>query len=151
MGAHSDPRRTLAGYLAVAAGIAVLFGAAALAALRPSDGLAWIRVPQLGADFGLDPGLKTRPLRSAVVAEALRDRLDGSTGPDASLVIPPILALNPPLSPLPAPSPAPPPRTIPTPTPAPAPSPTPSPSATPSASPCNRGNGVGNGNGNCKP
>src|SRR3989442_1452128 len=65
MGATSNPRRALAGYLTVAAGIALLFGVVALAALRPADGLAWVRLPQLGADFGLDPGLGAcPPLRS---------------------------------------------------------------------------------------
>lgn len=169
MGATSNPRRALAGYLTVAAGIALLFGVVALAALRPADGLSWVRLPQLGADFGLDPGLKTRPLRSTIVAEALQDRLDGSTGPEATLVIPPILAMTPPNAapaaaspgrpvatarPLPNPSPTPGPTASPTagPTPSPTASPTPSPTPapTPSPTPCNRGGGAGAGTGNCK-
>jgi hypothetical protein len=178
MGATSNPRRALAGYLTVAAGIALLFGVVALAALRPEDGLAWVRLPQLGADFGLDPGLKTRPLRSTIVAEALQDRLYGSTGPEATLVIPPILAMTPPNavpsaagpgrpvaagkpapspsampSPTPSPtaSPTPAPTTSPTPTPTTGPTPGPTPPPTPSPTPCNRGGGVGAGTGNCKP
>ncbi len=162
MGASSSPRRALAGYLTIAAGIALLFGVVALAALRPSDGLAWVRLPQLGADFGLDPGLKTRPLRSTVVAETLQDRLDGSTGPEATLVIPPILAMTPPNA-VPATAlsgrtvasakPAPNPSATPSPTASPTASPTPGPTPAPTTSPtpCNRGGGVGAGTGNCKP
>jgi outer membrane biosynthesis protein TonB len=175
MSATANHRRALAGYLTIAAGIAVLFGVVALAALRPEDGLAWVRLPQLDADFGLDPGLKTRPLRSTVVAEALQDRLDRSTGGEATLVIPPILAMTAP-NPVPsaagpgrpvavgkpAPSPTPDPTmgTTPTPTPVPTPNPTltptpaptasPTPAATPSPTPCNRGSGTGAGTGNCK-
>jgi hypothetical protein len=174
MGATAKHRRALAGYLTIAAGIAVLFGVVALAALRPEDGLAWVRLPQLDADFGLDPGLKTRPLRSTVVAEALQDRLDRSTGGEATLVIPPILAMTAP-NPVPtaagpgrpvaagnAPSPTatpvatpPPPNAAPPPPPptiAPTPAPTasPTPAATPSPTPCNRGGGIGAGTGNCK-
>ena len=170
MRASSSPRRALAGYLTVAAGIALLFGVVALAALRPSDGLAWVRLPQLGADFGLDPGLKTRPLRSTVVAEALQDRLDSSTGPEATLVIPPILAMTPPTAvpataapgrpvatakpaanPSATPSPTASPTPAPTASPTPAPTASPTPAPTPSPTPCNRGGGVGAGTGNCKP
>jgi hypothetical protein len=164
MGATAKHRRALAGYLTIAAGIAVLFGVVALAALRPEDGLAWVRLPQLDADFGLDPGLKTRPLRSTVVAEALQDRLDRSTGGEATLVIPPILAMTAP-NPVPtaagpgrpvaagnAPSPTATPVATPNPTIAPTPAPTasPTPAATPSPTPCNRGGGIGAGTGNCK-
>ena len=169
MGVTSNPRRALAGYLTVAAGIALLFGVVALAALRPADGLAWVRLPQLGADFGLDPGLKTRPLRSTIVAEALQDRLYGSTGPEATLVIPPILAMTPPNavpsaagpgrpvaggkpapSPSVMPSPTPSPTASPTASPTPSPTPAPTPAPTPSPTPCNRGGGTGAGTGNCK-
>jgi hypothetical protein len=169
MGATSNPRRALAGYLTVAAGIGLLFGVVALAALRPADGLAWVRLPQLGADFGLDPGLKTRPLRSTIVAEALQDRLYGSTGPEATLVIPPILAMTPPNAvtsaagpgrPVAAGKPAPSPSAMPSPTPSPTASATPAPTTsptpastpapTPSPTPCNRGGGAGAGTGNCK-
>ncbi len=165
MGATSNPRRALAGYLTVAAGIALLFGVVALAALRPADGLAWVRLPELGADFGLDPGLKTRPLRSTIVAEALQDRLDGSTGSEASLVIPPILAMTAPNAvpsaagpgrpvavgkPVPNPSAAPSPTPIATASPTASPTPAPTPAPTPSPTPCNRGGGAGAGTGNCK-
>jgi len=157
MHAHLDRVRALAGYLAVAVGTSLLLGAVALAALRPADGLAWVQIPKLGPDFGLDPGLKTRPLRTTVVAEVLRDRIDAGTGSAESLQISPILTVAPPPSAAPAPSgsggslptpvPTAPPSATPTPSVAPPP---PTPAPTPSPSPCNRGQGSGAGTGNCK-
>jgi len=72
MGNHRNGRRTLAGFFGLTAGIVILFGAVAVAALRPTDGLAWVQVPDLSPDLGLDAGLQTKPLKSSVVAEAVK-------------------------------------------------------------------------------
>src|SRR6202158_3469039 len=74
MGTQFHARRTLAGFFGLAAVIVVLFGVIALVALQPRDGLAWVNVPQLGPDLGLDAGLRTKPLKETVVADAARDR-----------------------------------------------------------------------------
>ncbi|TMF57682.1 MAG: hypothetical protein E6I22_03570, partial [Chloroflexi bacterium] len=66
MGANRKGRRTLAGFTGLGVGVVVLFGAVALAALRPNDGLAWVQVPSLGPDFGLDSGARTKPLSPQV-------------------------------------------------------------------------------------
>jgi len=73
MGAYRDGRRTLAGFFGLAFGVVLLFGLVALAALRPTDGLAWVQVPDLSPDLTLDAGLRTKPLKAAVVAEVARD------------------------------------------------------------------------------
>jgi outer membrane biosynthesis protein TonB len=129
----------------------LLFGLVALVALRPIDSLAWVQVPDLGADLRLDAGLQTKPLKNTVVAEVLQDRaLDGMTAgtltvpPALALVAPPAVAMNirpatrpvtvppaPSQTPQPSPSPAP----LPTPTSAPTPTPAPTPTATPAPSP----------------
>src|ERR1700694_1229152 len=74
MGTQFHARRALAGFFGLAAVIVVLFGVIALVALQPHDGLAWGNVPQLGPDLGLDAGLRTKPLKETVVADAARDR-----------------------------------------------------------------------------
>src|SRR3981081_4331130 len=74
MGTGLHVRRPLAGFFGLAAVIVVLFGVIALVALQPRDGLAWVNVPQLGPDLGLDAGLRTKPLKETVVADAARDR-----------------------------------------------------------------------------
>src|SRR2546428_13904187 len=131
MGAYSNGRRALAAFFGLSLGVVVLFGLLALVALRPTDGLAWVQVPDLAADLRLDAGLQSKPLKSAVVAEALQDQgLDGSVGD--SLALPPALAVvvpqpvvavrlapavRPGTTPTPAPSPpAPPPYATPLPT-----------------------------------
>src|SRR2546426_2954367 len=92
MGAHSNGGRALAGFFGLAVLVVLLFGLVALVALRPTDGLAWVQVPDLAADLRLDAGLQSKPLKSAVVAEALQDQgLDGSVGD--SLALPPALAV----------------------------------------------------------
>ena len=68
MGAPSNSWRALAGFLGVAAGVALLFALVAMVALRPRDGLAWVRVPDLSADLRVDAGLQTKPLKDTVVA-----------------------------------------------------------------------------------
>lgn len=82
----------LGGFLGLALGVVLLFGIVALVALRPVDGLAWVHLPDLGADLRLDAGLHLRPLKDTIVAEALRDRqIEGSAG--AALAVPPALAV----------------------------------------------------------
>src|ERR1700730_1354110 len=101
MGPYFHARRTLAGFLGLAAVIVVLFGVIALVALQPRDGLAWGNIPQLGPDLGLDAGLQTKPLKQTVVAGAVRDRgIDGqgSLSVTAVLAAPkgdPLTALGP--------------------------------------------------------
>jgi outer membrane biosynthesis protein TonB len=161
MGAHSNGRRALAAFFGLSLGVVLLFGLVALVALRPTDNLAWVQVPDLGADLRLDAGLQTKPLKNAVVAEVLHDQaLDGLTAgtlsvpPALALVAPPAVAMrippavrpvttpvaapsqpapSPSLTPQPTATPAPTP--VPTPTATPAPSPTPSPTATPTPAP----------------
>ena len=92
MGAHSNGRRALAAFFGLSVGVVMLFGLVALVALRPVDSLAWVQVPDLAADLRLDAGLQTKPLKNAVVAEALRDQArDGITA--GTLAVPPTLAL----------------------------------------------------------
>ena len=96
MGAPSNGWRALAGFLGVAAGVALLFALVAMVALRPKDGLAWVRVPDLGADLRVDAGLQTKPLKETVVAAVLQDlALDGATGSGlaVTLVVPAISAI----------------------------------------------------------
>src|SRR5207244_3239500 len=157
MGAHSNGRRALAAFFGLSVGVVMLFGLVALVALRPVDSLAWVQVPDLAADLRLDAGLQTKPLKNAVVAEALRDQArDGITAgtlavpPTLALVAPPAVAMRvppatrpvtpptpgpqlpvPPSSPSPAPQPTPTPAASATPTPAPTPTATPAPSPTP--------------------
>jgi outer membrane biosynthesis protein TonB len=157
MGAQSYGRRALAGFCGLTLGIVLLFGAVALVALRPTDGLAWVQVPDLTADLRLDSGLQTKPLKNTVIAEALHDQaLTGSGG--TALAVPPALAVaqppttvavrispsarpvvTPPSTPAPSPTPAATPAPSPSPTPAPtgtsAPTPTPTPAPTPSPTP----------------
>jgi hypothetical protein len=88
MGGHSDGRRRFAGFIGLAFGVILLFGAVAMAALRPTDGLAWVDVPQLAPDLGLDAGLRTQPLKAAVVADALRDSaLEGSAAESLAVAV----------------------------------------------------------------
>src|SRR5437016_13299628 len=159
MGAPSNSWRALAGFLGVAAGVALLFALVAMVALRPRDGLAWVRVPDLSADLRVDAGLQTEPLKETVVAAVLQDRaLEGTTG--GGLAVAPALAVTqqpavatktspaarpvttpapsqpgPTASPDPGPGPTPTPTAAPTPTPTPAPTPTPSPAPTPVPTP----------------
>jgi outer membrane biosynthesis protein TonB len=161
MGAHSNGRRALAAFFGLSLGVVLLFGLVALVALRPIDSLAWVQVPDLGADLRLDAGLQTKPLKNAVLAEVLRDHgLDGTTAgalsvsPALALVAPPAVAMSispavrpvtpavpapsqPAPQPSPSPSPTPQPTATPAPTPTatPAPSPTPTPTATPTPTP----------------
>src|ERR1700737_3757089 len=122
-------RRTLAGFLGLTAVIVVLFGVIALVALQPHDGLAWVNVPQLGPDLGLDAGLRTKPLKQAVVAEAVRDL--GIEG-QGSLAVTAILSTAPKADPLTALRPTARPVVQPTPTPDPTPAATTAPTvATP--------------------
>ena len=155
MGDHRNGRRTLAGFFGLAAGIVLLFGAVAIAALRPTDGLAWVQVPDLSPDLRLDAGLQTKPLKNSVVAEAIKDRvLEGS---ESLAVVPVLTAAVPPTSTAngvamtapaarpvaapaatpaaPAPSQSPATMSSPAPTATPSASPTPSASAAPSANP----------------
>jgi outer membrane biosynthesis protein TonB len=143
MGAHSNGRRALAAFFGLSLGVVVLFGLVALVALRPVDSLAWVQVPDLAADLRLDAGLQTKPLKNAVVAEALHDQArDGITAgtlavpPALALVAPPAVAIRvpPATRPVTPPTPAP---TLPVPSPSPAPQPTPTPiaSATPTPTP----------------
>jgi len=159
MGAPSNGWRALAGFLGVAAGVALLFALVAMVALRPKDGLAWVRVPDLSADLRVDAGLQTKPLKETVVAAVLQDLgLDGTTA--SGLAIAPALAISQPASvamstapaarpvtppdpsqpaptatPVPGPAPTPTPTAAPTPTPTPAPTPSPTPAPTPSPTP----------------
>ena len=159
MGAPSKSWRALAGFLGVAAGVALLFTLVAMVALRPKDGLAWVWVPDLGADLRVDAGLQTKPLKDTVVAAVLQDRaLEGTTASGLSVapalaVTPhPAVAINtspaarpvttpapsqpgPTATPDPGPGPTPTPTAAPTPTPTPAPTPTPSPAPTPVPTP----------------
>src|SRR5207245_2278747 len=124
--------------------VALLFALVAMVALRPRDGLAWVRVPDLGADLRVDAGLQTKPLKETVVAAVLQDRaLEGTTGgglavaPALAVTQQPAVAINtsPAARPVttPAPSqPGPPdPGPAPTPTSTAAPTPTPTPTSTP--------------------
>src|SRR2546423_13524148 len=106
MGAPSNGWRALAGFLGVAAGVALLFAVVAMVALRPKDGLAWVRVPDLGADLRVDAGLQTKPLKATVVAAVLQDQgLDGTMAGGPALAPAPA---GPPPRPPPAPEPPPP-------------------------------------------
>jgi hypothetical protein len=159
MGAH-HVRRTLAGFFGLAAVTIVLFGVVALAALQIGDRLAWVNIPRLGPDLGLDAGLHTKPLKETVVAEALRDRaIEGqgslavtavmvaaprgdpltALGPTARPVVQqpaaPVAAADPTPTPTPAPTPVPTPVPTPAPTPAPTPVPTPAPTPDPTPAP----------------
>jgi outer membrane biosynthesis protein TonB len=155
MGAHSNGRRALATFFGLSLGVVLLFGLVALVALRPMDSLAWVQVPDLGADLRLDAGLQTKPLKNTVLAEVLHDQaLDGTTAgtlsvsPALALVAPPAVAMSIPPSlrpvtapipapsqPAPQPSPSPSPTAQPTATPAPTPAPTPSPTPTTTPAP----------------
>ncbi len=159
MGAPSNGWRALAGFLGVAAGVALLFALVAMVALRPRDGLAWVRVPDLSADLRVDAGLQTKPLKESVVAAVLQDLgLDGTTAgglaiaPALAISQPPSVAINtapaarpvtppdpsqpaPTATPVPGPAPTPTPTAAPTPTPTPAPTPSPTPAPTPSPTP----------------
>jgi outer membrane biosynthesis protein TonB len=149
MGAHSNGRRALAAFFGLSLGVVLLFGLVALVALRPTDNLAWVQVPDLGADLRLDAGLQTKPLKNAVVTEALHDQaLDGMTAgtlsvsPALALVAPPAVAMRippavrPVTTPVPVPSqPAPQPSPSAFPTPQPTATPAPTPTATPAPSP----------------
>jgi outer membrane biosynthesis protein TonB len=146
MGAQSYGRRAL-GFFGLALGVVALFGVVALVALRPTDGFAWVQVPDLTADLRLDGGLQTKPLKDTIVAEALHDSgLDSGRG--QALALPPALAVAPPptvvavnVSPSsrpvapPATTPTPQPTPVPTPSPAPSPTPTPTPVPTPTPTP----------------
>ena len=147
MGAHSRGGRALAGFFGLTILVVVLFGLVALVALRPTDGLAWVQVPDLSADLRLDAGLQTKPLKDTVLAEALHDRaLEGNTV--EALAVPPALAVTPPkpvvavvlppsVRPVtpPAATPSPAPTSQPTPTPVATPSPSPTPTPTPGPTP----------------
>jgi hypothetical protein len=156
MGAHSTGRRTLAGFFGLALVVVVLFGLVALVALRPTDGLAWVQVPDLSADLRLDAGLQTKPLKDTVIAQAVRDQpIDGAA--PGGLAIAPALAIVParplvagslppasrptpqptpkPTSQPPVPTPNPTATPIPTATPMPSPTPTPTPTPLPSPTP----------------
>jgi hypothetical protein len=142
MGSLLHVRRTLAGFLALAAVIVVLFGVIALVALQPRDGLAWVNVPQLGPDLGLDAGLRTKPLKETVVADAARDRAiegQGSLSLTAVMSAAPkggaLTALGPTARPVSQPATTPAAVPDPTPTPVPTPAPTPSPAPTPAPTP----------------
>src|SRR3989442_11510815 len=148
MGAHSNGWRALAGFLGVAAGVALLFALVAMVALRPRDGRAWVRVPDLAAALRVDAGLQTKPLKDTVVAAVLQDRvLDGTTAsglaiaPALAVTQQPAVAINtlpaarPATTPDPGTAPTPYPGTAPTPTPAPSPAPPPTPIPTPTPAP----------------
>src|SRR3981081_3511386 len=156
MGPYVHARRTLAGFFGLAAVIVVLFGVIALVALQPRDGLAWVNIPQLGPDLGLDAGLHSKPLKDTVVADAMRDlTLEGQGSLSVTAVLSaapkgqPITAMGPtarPVSqptvspgavpdPTPTPAPTPAPTPVPTPTPTPAPTPAPPPVPTPAPTP----------------
>jgi len=160
MGAHSNGWRALAGVFGLAFVVVLLFALVALVALRPTDHLAWVQLADLAADLRLDAGLQTKPLKDAVIAEALHDQaLDGTAA--GGLAIAPVLAAVPqqpvvavslppavrpvttptPSQPAPQPAPSatpaptPAPMAVPTPTATPAPSPAPAPSSTPAPKP----------------
>src|SRR5438067_6074774 len=143
MGAQSYGPRALAGFIGLALGMVLLFGAVALVALRPTDGLAWVQVPDLAADLRLDAGLQTKPLKNTVIAEVLRDQaLSGPSGNSLALapalaVVPPpaIVAVSIPPSSRPVITPPSTPSATATAVPTPAPSPTPAPTSTPAATP----------------
>ena len=130
MGSHRNGRRTLAGFFSLAFGIVMLFGLVAMAALRPTDGLAWVQVPDLSPDLGLDAGLRTKPLKLSVVAETLKD---GALSGSQTLVVAPVLTVAQP--PAPSTGPTPPPASRPVATPRPTPTPVSSPPATPNPTP----------------
>src|SRR6266487_4551250 len=141
MGAPSKSWRALAGFLGVAAGVALLFTLVAMVALRPKDGLAWISVPDLGADLRVDAGLQTKPLKDTVVAAVLQDRaLEGTTAsglsvaPALAVTPQPAVAINtsPAARPVTTPAPS---QPGPTATPDPGPGPTPTPTAAPTPTP----------------
>ena len=150
MGAPSNSWRALASFLGVAVGVALLFAVVAMVALRPKEGLAWVRVPDLSADLRVDAGLQTKPLKATVVAAVLQDlTLDGTmsgglaVAPALVVAPPPAVAINTspaarpvaptdPAQPGPAATPVSTPDPGPSPTPTPAPVPTPTPSPTPS-------------------
>src|SRR6266566_2565702 len=141
MGAPSKSWRALAGFLGVAAGVALLFTLVAMVALRPKDGLAWISVPDLGADLRVDAGLQTKPLKDTVVAAVLQDRaLEGTTAsglsvaPALAVTPKPAVAINtsPAARPVTTPAPS---QPGPTATPDPGPGPTPTPTAAPTPKP----------------
>src|SRR2546430_13085907 len=141
MGAPSSGWRALAGFLGVAAGVALLFALVAMVALRPRAGLAWGRVPDLSAGLRVDAGLQTKPLKESVVAAVLQDLgLDGTAA--SGLAIAPALAVSQPasvaLNTAPAARPVTPPdpsQPAPTATPVPGPTPTPTPTAAPTPTP----------------
>src|SRR3984893_2151146 len=140
MGPYFHARRTLAGFLGLAAVIVVLFGVIALVALQPRDGLAWVNIPQLGPDLGLDAGLHTKPLKETVVADALRDlTLEGQGSLSVTAILSPvsnpITAMGPTARPVSQPSPSPAAVTDPTPMPTPTPAPTPVPTPAPTPAP----------------
>ncbi len=153
MGAHSNSGRALAGFFGLAVLVVMLFGLVALVALRPTDGLAWVQVPDLSADLRLDTGLQTKPLKNTVLAEALHDRALEGNAVDALAVAPalavvpanPVVAVilppsaRPVTTPAPTPtstaSPQPTPTRTPTATPTPTPTPPPSPTPTPTPTP----------------
>ena len=141
MGAPSNSWRALAGFLGVAAGVALLFALVAMVALRPRDGLAWVRVPDLSADLRVDAGLQTKPLKETVVAAVLQDRaLEGTTGgglavaPALAVTQQPAVAINtsPAARPVTTPAPS---QPGPTATPDPGPAPTPTSTAAPTPTP----------------
>src|SRR6202035_498339 len=110
MGTQFHVRRTLAGFFGLAAVIVVLFGVIALVALQPRDGLAWVNIPQLGPDLGLDAGRHTKPLKETVVADALRDlTLEGQGSLSVTAILSPvsnpITAMGPTARPVSQPSP----------------------------------------------
>jgi len=159
MGAPSKSWRALAGFLGVAAGVALLFTLVAMVALRPKDGLAWVWVPDLGADLRVEAGLQTKPLKDTVVAAVLQDQgLEGTTAsglsiaPALAVTQQPAVAINtspaarpvttpapsqpgPTATPDPGPGPTPTPMAAPTPTPTPAPTPSPAPTPVPTPVP----------------
>ncbi|MEO6797570.1 MAG: hypothetical protein ABI401_09790 [Candidatus Dormibacter sp.] len=130
MASRRNGRRTLAGFFSLAFGIVMLFGLVAMAALRPTDGLAWVQVSDLSPDLGLDAGLRTKPLKQSVVAETLKD--GALTGSQTLLVSPVLTVAKPPAT---STGPTPPPASRPVATPRPTPTAVPSPAATPSAVP----------------
>src|SRR5207302_9834238 len=95
MGAPSNSWRALASFLGVAVGVALLFAVVAMVALRPKEGLAWVRVPDLSADLRVDAALQTNPLKDTVVAAVLQHlTLDGTMS--AGLAVAPALVVAPP-------------------------------------------------------
>jgi len=130
MGTGLHVRRTLAGFFGLAAVVVVLFGVIALVALQPREGLAWVNIPQLGPDLGLDAGLHTKPLKETVVADAMRDlTLEGQGSLSVTAVLSPVS------NPITAMGPTARPVAQPTATPAVVPAPTPAPVPTPASSP----------------